>query len=229
MKRIKYILFTFLILFLYSSLALAECTNEELEELKQEANKIKVTYKHLGAVEVNGVNEYNHFKITINNINEDFDIYMIAYDIEIEKNGSTAEYELGTGKWTINVLSNKCGEIVRDIDFSLPTFNEFSLDPLCEGIDGEDFELCGKYYNSNYKISYDTFKRKVEEYRRTHEIKNEENNDIKESLSIKIILNKVLDVITNYQLYLIIFLGTLLMVLIIIIVIKKKRKRGVLE
>lgn len=229
MKRIKYILFTFLILFLYSSLALAECTNEELEELKQEANKIKVTYKHLGAVEVNGVNEYNHFKITINNINEDFDIYMIAYDIEIEKNGSTAEYELGTGKWTINVLSNKCGEIVRDIDFSLPTFNEFSLDPLCEGIDGEDFELCGKYYNSNYKISYDTFKRKVEEYRRTHEIKNEENNDTKESLSIKIILNKVLDFITNYQLYLIIFLGTLLMVLIIIIVIKKKRKRGVLE
>ena len=48
MKKIKYILFTFLILSLSILSANAKCTKEEINALKQETNKIKVTYKHLG-------------------------------------------------------------------------------------------------------------------------------------------------------------------------------------
>lgn len=45
MKKIKYILFTFLILSLSILSVNAECTKEEINTLKQEANKIKVTYR----------------------------------------------------------------------------------------------------------------------------------------------------------------------------------------
>lgn len=231
MKRIKYILFTFLILSFGTLFVSADCTKEELEELKNEANKIKATYKHLGAVEAEGeVNEYNHFTITFKNVNEDFyisDIYDFKYNLN--ENDNLISFSITTGKYDFYVVSKKCDVQIKKINVKIPMFNSYSLDPLCEGIDGEDFELCGKYYNSNYEISYDTFKRKVEEYRRTHKIKNEKDNDTKEKISIKVILNKMLDFITNYQLYLVIFLGTLLMILIIMIIIKRKRKRVVLE
>ena len=45
MKKIKYILFTISILILGTLSVNAECTKEELNALKQEANKIKVTFR----------------------------------------------------------------------------------------------------------------------------------------------------------------------------------------
>lgn len=101
------------------------------------------------------------------------------------------------------------------------------MDPLCKNIDGTDFPLCGKYYD--YEVSYDTFKRKVEEYKMAHEIKNDDDKNTNEPFSIKVILNKILEFITIYQIYIIIALGILLLILIIIIMISKKKKRGVLE
>ena len=68
MKKIKYILFTFLILSLSILSAYAECTKEEINTLKQEANKIKVTYKHLGGIETAIGTDYSRFKITVKNI-----------------------------------------------------------------------------------------------------------------------------------------------------------------
>lgn len=227
MKKIKYILFTFLILSLSILSVNAECTKEEINTLKQEANKIKVTYKHLGGIETAIGTDYSRFKITVKNIEDDFSIYIPAYGIELEKNNEMAEYELGTGNWTLEVYSEKCDERVHSISFRLPTFNKYSLDPLCEGIDGEDFSLCGKYLE--YEVSYDTFKRKVEEYKKAHEVKKVEPKKDEEQFSIKMIINKVLEFIINYQIYIIIILGVLLLLLIIIIIVKKKKKRGVLE
>lgn len=227
MKKIKYILFTFLILSLSILSANAECTKEEINTLKQEANKIKVTYKHLGAVETVTGTDYSRFKITVKNIDDDFNIYIPTYEIELEKEKGMSEYELSTGNWTLEIYSKKCDEMINSINFRLPTFNKYSLDPLCEGIDGEDFSLCGKYLE--YEVSYDTFKRKVEEYKNTHEIKKDDNNNIQEQLTLKTIYNKILNFIIKYQIYIIIVLGVLLLLLIIIIVVSKKKKRGVLE
>lgn len=62
-----------------------------------------------------------------------------------------------------------------------------------------------------------------------HEIKNDDDKNTNEPFSIKVILNKILEFITIYQIYIIIALGILLLILIIIIMISKKKKRGVLE
>ena len=227
MKKIKYILFTFLILSLSILSVNAECTKEEINTLKQEANKIKVTYKHLGAVETEIGTDYSKFRITVKNIDSDFKVYIPIYEIELEESNGTAEYELSTGNWTLEIYSEKCEESVRSISFRLPTFNKYSLDPLCEGIDGKEFRLCDKYLE--YQVSYDTFKRKVEEYRAAYEIKKDDNKNTEVHSSVKAILNKILEFMINYQIYILIVLGVLLLILIIIIVIKKKKKRGVLE
>lgn len=228
MKKIKYILFTILILILSTLSVNAECTKEELNTLKQEANKIKVTYKHLGAIEVEGgVKEYNHFTITFKNINEDFymsDVYNGKY--EIDKDNSLS-FETTTGSYKYFVNSKKCESKISEIRVKIPKFNTYSLDPLCKSIDSTDFPLCGKYYD--YEVSYDTFKRKAEEYKMAHEIKNDDSKNTNEQFSIKIILNKILEFITNYQIYIITALGILLLILIIIIIVSKKKKRGVLE
>lgn len=42
----------------------------------------------------------------------------------------------------------------------------YSLDPLCEGIDGRDFPLCGKYYEP--RVSYADFEKRVKSYIATH-------------------------------------------------------------
>ena len=116
MKKIKYILFTFLILSLSILSVNAECTKEEINTLKQEANKIKVTYKHLGAIEVEGgAKEYNHFTITFKNINEDFyisDVYNEKY--EADKDNSFS-FETTTGSYKYFINSKKCESKISEI------------------------------------------------------------------------------------------------------------------
>ena len=229
MKQIKYILFSFIILFLSILSVNADCTNEELNELKKEASKIRVTYKHLGAVEVEGqVKEYNHFTMTFKNIDEDFYISDIYNEtIKLEENQNEITIKTTTGVYTYFVNSNKCKTVITEIKVKIPRFNSYSLDPLCDGIDGDDFPLCGKYLD--YEVSYDTFKRKVEDYKKTQETKKNSDERIENDISLRESLNKILEFIINYQIYIIAVLSILLIILIIITILKRKKKRGVLE
>ena len=128
MKKVKYILFTFLILSLSILSANAECTKEELNTLKQEANKIKVTYKHLGGIETPIGTDYNRFEITVKNISDDLIPTLLGYEIILEPQNGVAKYELSTGNWSIDIYSNKCTGIIHSISFRLPSFNKYSLD-----------------------------------------------------------------------------------------------------
>ena len=53
------------------------------------------------------------------------------------------------------MYSEKCDETLKDITVTLPRFNEYSLDPLCDGVDTEDFRYCNKYYDSEIKSMND--------------------------------------------------------------------------
>lgn len=229
MSKLKYIIFTILLFIFSFSYTYADCTKEELFSLSKEADKIMVTYKHLGAVEVEGgVLEYNHFLITFKNINKDLYIKTI-YDeeIKVEDNSSTISFNTETGNYKYYIMSTKCGTSVSEIKVNIPRFNTYSLDPLCKGIDGDDFPLCGKYYNTY--IDYDTFETKVTEYRKINKVANfdtnKSNNTTKENKISKITTN-IVEFITKYQLYLLI---TLVVILIILLLLRKRRKRGVLE
>lgn len=228
MKQLKYILFSFLIIFLSIISVNAQCTNEELLAEKEKAENIKITYKHLGEVtKDDGSKVYNEFLVTTKNLAEGQYIYLspLANEDFVEKD-NTIQITLTTGKWEYNIYSSKCKEIVKTINVNLPKFNMYSIDPLCKDIDGDDFTLCSKYLE--YEVSRETFERKINEYRKTHTINNKDNNK-EENININYIINKALDFINKYNLYIAGFLLVILVILIIIIIKKKLKKRNVLE
>lgn len=227
MKNIKYILFAIIFLSLNIFNVKASCTEEELSNLKLEADKIKITYKHMGKVEYEEYTAYNIFEVTVKNLHNDLyiNITELEENIKIYPINGEGKTKIYNGNWNFYVYSNKCNTKIDTIKVFIPRFNTYSLDPLCEGIDGEDFPLCGKYYE--YDISYASFKDRVTHYRNTHNIDNKntidnENND-------KIILKELLNYITKYRIYIIIPLTFLLIILIAIIIINKRKKRGVLK
>lgn len=226
MKNIKYTIFTLVILFISIFHVNAYCTNEEITSLKELADDIKVTYKHLGKVEdEEGTYHYNNFEVNVKNISDDLYILTLGNTIKLIPESEIIKTTLSSGNWNFNVYSNKCEEKIKEIKVFIPKFNEYSLDPLCEGIDGDDFALCGKYYE--YDVSYENFKSRVEQYRANHNINYENNKE--ERNQITLIIQKILNFIETYQLYITLSLIIILLIIIVIIIIKRKNKRGVLE
>ena len=179
MKKNIYQSIIILILFLSIPYIKADCTTEEIKELKKETKQIKIIYEHIdNATTEEGGTDYNKFSVDIVNIPDNY--YIIVNDglnYKEEPQNNKVNMTLSNGSWTINIYSNKCESEIDTIRFKLPRFNIYSLDPLCKGVDGEKFPLCGKYYE--YEVSYDSFKQRVENYRITNNIKDSDNSNIK--------------------------------------------------
>ncbi|MGM9875642.1 MAG: hypothetical protein ACI310_00200 [Bacilli bacterium] len=226
MKQIKYILFSFLILFLSIISVNADCTNEELLAEKEKAENIRITYNHLGEVtKDDGSKVYNEFLVTTKNIPEGIYVHLSPMTEEnFDESMDDLKIKLTTGTWYYNMYSSKCETVVDTITVKLPRFNIYSLDPLCEGIDSDDFQLCSKYYE--YEFSRETFERKVKTYRLENNIGKIDNN-VKEKNNN--ILKTILNFIETYNLFIVGFLIIILIILIVVIIISKKKKRTVLE
>ncbi len=225
MKKFKYLMFTLLLCLLNLNYVNASCTSEEISKLKEEVDKIKITYKHLGEViKDDGSKVYNEFLVTASNIPEEVYIHLSPLtDEDFVEKDNTLQITLTTGNWSYIAYSGKCETTIKKIEVKLPRFNIYSLDPLCEGIDSDDFELCSKYYE--YEFSRETFERKVKEYRRVNNIGVEDKPEQKSENIFK----KIFPILDEYKLYIIIFLGIILLILVTIIIIKKKKKRAILE
>ena len=64
MKRIKYFITIVMLMSIISPKVYAECTDEELNNIKKETDKIEITYEHLGeTTNENGEKVYNQFKV----------------------------------------------------------------------------------------------------------------------------------------------------------------------
>ena len=226
MNKKVYSIMTLLMLLISIPFVKASCTNEELSELKKEARVIKVEYEHKGkTINEDGGEDYNKYNVDIINIPNDY--YIIISDglnYKLTPTDGKITRELVNGKWEIEVYSNKCEEVIDTITLRLPRFNIYSLDPLCKGIDGDKFPLCGKYYE--YDVSYDSFKERVDHYRKTYKINDTEE---KPQTKDKNYLNIILTFITDYKLYIAGALSIILIILIIVILIRKRRNRGVLK
>ena len=206
----------------------ASCTNEEISALKELADDIKITYKHLGKVENDEGTYYNIFEVNVNNIPDDFYIKYLNDTLKLVPTNSKITKKFNNGTWDFNIYSNKCEEKISEIEVFIPRFNTYSLDPLCEGVNGKDFPLCGKYYE--YDVSYNNFVDRVKHYRTIHNISSNTNgNEDEERNTFQIIYDYILSFLTKYKLYIIVSIILILITIIAIIVIKKRKKRGVLE
>lgn len=225
MKNIRYVIFLFICMFISIFYVKASCTDEEIKELKELAKDIKITYKYVDEAVIDEETYYNLFEVKIKNISDDFYVLYGLNNNRIDiKEGTGSDY-FTNGTWTFKIYSSECEKQVDEINVFIPRFNIYSTDPLCEGIDGNDFALCGKYYE--YDVSYESFKERVTHYRNTHNIdsKNEEE-DINQ---LEDFLNKVLTFVIKYKWY---FAGgfvVCLCIIIFILIINKRRKRGILE
>lgn len=230
MKNIKYIIFVFITLFFNIFYVEAQCTDDEISKLNKNVNEIKITYKYLGKIEEEDGILNNQYEVVVKNIIDDLYISLYNNSVVLEPSDGKIVSTFNNGTWKFNVYSKKCDKLIDTINVFIPKFNDYSLDPLCEGIDGEDFPLCGKYYE--YDVSYNSFKERVEHYRGTHNIDNNINNDNaikKENVNFKYIIDSIVDFIIKYKLYVFVSLIIIIILIVIVIIIKKKRKRGVLE
>lgn len=215
------------VLFLSVCFVRADCTLDVLKGKRVGAGKIMVKYKHLGAVEdEDGITVYDRFMVTFVSVDDDLYIEMFnnSYIRHPENNKIVDTFTTGT--WNLNIYSSECGVPVGKLKLVLPRFNTYSLDPLCEGIDGEDFSLCGKYYN--HYVDYEIFKKRVTSYRNSHLIDNNISDNSVESDKLLDFLNNAYHFVLNNLIYFCLFVG-LLVSIVIFIVIKKKKNRGVLS
>ena len=224
MKRISFVTLTILMLCLFSNCVHADCSNDELIMIKSEIKKIIISYKHLGeVVKEDGSKVYNEFMVTAKNMPEDVYIYLYPMTSEkFEVNNNDASIRLTTGIWNYDLYSSKCEKVVDTITVKLPTFNIYSLDPLCEGVDGDEFILCGKYYEGT--VSREDFELRVNNYRRLH-IKEEQDDNVDNANIFDVILN----FIKAYYIYIILIISVGLICLLVINIISKKKNKRVLQ
>lgn len=139
MKKNIYQSIIILILFLSIPYIKADCTTEEIKELKKETKQIEIIYEHIdNATTEEGGTDYNKFSVDIVNIPDNY--YIIVNDglnYKEEPQNNKVNMTLSNGSWTINIYSNKCESEIDTIRFKLPRFNIYYLDPLCKGVDGE--------------------------------------------------------------------------------------------
>lgn len=225
MKYIKYMFFTMLLLFLNMFYVNASCTDEEINNLKELADDIKITYKYLGKIEEEDGIFDNQYEVKVKNMPNDLFISLYNGTIILTPSDGEIVTTFNNGTWDLKIYSNNCDTLIDSIEVFIPRFNEYSLDPLCEGIDGDDFPLCGKYYE--YEVSYESFKERVNYYRATHNVENVDDEDNVDDTNL--IFENLLEYIIKYRLYIVVSLVILLIILILIIIIQRRKKRGVLE
>lgn len=174
MIKKKYIALTLMLPLLGMSRTYASCTQEEINEFIKIKDEYKITYEF-----DKDTKTYTLNLIRANPDMYDYIIYLkgnlTCNDIN-EKETECLYFSPGTYRIEIVGQTNTCSDTLKELTLELPKYNEYSEDPLCEGI--EEFVLCQSTYDK--EIDYDTFVSRVNTYKRTKQEKeselNEENN-----------------------------------------------------
>lgn len=201
------------------------CPSSEMNRLKNLANKVDLTYDYEWKVlkKVDNVDYmYPVFYITAINLNKELKV-MIENDylsddyLEFVDNGTGSgtlkNFNYGqTIEVTIRAFtSNDCaGKIVATKKVSLPYFNVYHYDDVCE--DNKDFKYCSMFLENN--ISSEKFAQELEKF-----IKNGNKNvdDASDESNIRGAFNTYL---------LIVGVVLIVVILLITIVIYKNKKKN---
>lgn len=223
MNKLKFALIISLFIVL-PKLTYANCAKEEIDYFKKVADNYKITYKYNKNTRDYAVNFYNpepnKYEYKVYASKESFANYNYISDNETSySNVVPDEYYI-----EIIGITDTCNDIMKTITINITTKNNYSNDPLCEGI--EEFVLCQPNYDKD--IDYETFTSRVNTYKKTKETK-KTNEPINEEKNSKII-NKILEIIKGdtFQIAIIIALAILL-VIVFILSAKSARKSRRLE
>ena len=193
MKKYKYLLITLLIPLLIPITTYADCTEENIQEFKEIQDEYKVTYEF--------DKETKLYTIIMNNPESS------KYDYSVDDENVYANCNImdetkikcenvNPGSYLVEIydIQNNCEIPLKKISLDLPKYNDYSEDPLCEGL--EDFYLCQSTYDK--AVDYDTFVARVELYKKSLEEKKDteqKQETTSESKIIKYIKDNIIQII----------------------------------
>lgn len=197
----KLLLFSILMLLPISSYAL-ECDYTEKARLKKLASNLNTSYI---PIEVDNTVSFN---VTISNIYPGLLIVdassgiQYTYDESREKPSEITITNLKpdrTYRYEVYSTNEECNDSSLNIYYvTLPAYNSFYKDPLCEGI--SDYKLCNKWYKTN--ITYDDFVKEVTEYKKN--LEKTENIETSQESGINPIIDFILQ---YYYVFIILFIS----------------------
>lgn len=164
MKRLIILFGIFGLLFSVDNVNAEECTSQELANYKALADVIKINTEFDDSGIEYGI--YGNNIVTIQGLNEE--LYILSED---DSEGFFPEdmvdgvitKTISSSVDTFYVYASKCpSEKLRTIELSLKKYNLFADYKECDGISGEDLDVCSEYYNGD--ISYNQFLKKIDEY-----------------------------------------------------------------
>ncbi len=215
-KIIKLILFTLILILPLK--VFGACTVDDKIRYLSLASNITTSYDYIEA------NDRVTFSITIHNVHKD----LVVKDTVNNKSYSSNRNDLNN--YTISNLKDgnnysfsiyaKRGDcsykLLNTVYVNLPRYNKYYKDPICNGLD--NYNLCQRWGEIG-NINYETFKEKVEEYKKETVVEEEIKDNNKKSLSI---IESLGDFWAKYYLY--ITIGTIALLTPIIIIVNKKNR-----
>ena len=218
MKKIITIILVSLII--NTNIIYAECTTEEQEYYKSIEDKYQTTYVF------DKESRTSTMTLTYG------DISTFSYSIEgdgmeianIEVTDKIIVSNLAPGQYIAFVvgLTDSCNDVLKKEEITLPQYNQYAYDPVCEGI--EEFVLCSPTYNK--ELDYDTFISRVNSYKKNKANQDKTDNNTEEKPTIKEWFKD------NYMYFIYAIIGIvvlLIIALIIKVIYNHERKRRRLE
>lgn len=215
-KFIKIILFIFFMILPIK--VFGACSVDDKVRYLSLASNITTSYDYTE------INDKVTFSITIHNVHKD----LVVKDNVNNRSYSSNRNDLnnytvsnlkdGTNySFSIYAKNGDCSyKLLNTVYVNLPKYNKYYKDSACTGI--ESYNLCQRWGEIG-DINYETFKSKVEEYKKKSDVSNEIKDDDLKTTSIIEILG---DFWAKYYLY--ITIGTIVLLIPIIIIVKKKNK-----
>lgn len=209
-KKILFVICLFVLL--PSSAKAIMCGNDRKADFRKQAKNIATNYTYQ-EIENDVI-----FNITFDNIPSNFYLYDVDTGAKYYPNeqGSAIVNNVQKNKsykYWVYVDDALCeDETLFTHYITIPGYNPFYKDRLCEGI--EDYKLCNKWININ--ISYDEWKTEVNKYLKSTEKK----EIVAEKEEIKGVFDYVIEFYASY--YFIILPGVILLCILGIILYNKK-------
>lgn len=239
MKRIKYVLFTSVLLGVGVATvsAASTCPGTTLYEEKQRVSEIKVDYEPIENVDESEecletcVDRYllitihnvpDEITVDVKSLNDTFKKFSLTSAIRTEDNELQMKDDNATEikryEFTIKSASPDCyGETLKTLTLNTPMYNEFADVASCSTY--PDFKYCNRYVNFDISsLTKDEFTKSFEKYIEEQEKKNKEEESI---------IEEAKELVSKYW-YIAIILVVIVIVTIIATVITKRRKKSVI-
>lgn len=189
------------------------CSVKDMLRVRGEANTVVID-RELSSEEV------GKFNILIKGMTEDLRIHEKItdsyYSLDDAENGVITIKNVDGGNYVFKFYYFICNyEWLRTINLSLPKYNQFADNPICEGLN-EEVDVCGRWYQG--ELNEETVRFAVQTYKENKKVE-EENNKLG-------LFDIIINFFKDYYFYIIVSVVLIVVVTFLIVI---KRKREVLE